>query len=1227
MFSKLQRNIADEHLVIILAFCAGVGMWVLDAFIDSYIFHETSFLNSIILDVSGHEIYFRLFIWIGFIIFAVIISRFIRGHKKIAHELHIALAVVEEEKARSEGIIAAIGYGISIQDRDFRVLYQNDMHKKMIGDHTGEYCYQAYEKRDSICNGCPVAKVFEKGKVYKTNRSAETEHGQMHVEITASPLRDATGSIVAGIEAVRDITTRVDTQVMLAEQANLAMLTASVGIALTEGKSLREMLQRCSDAFVRHLDIAFCRIWTVNRDENILELQASSGTYTHIDGEHSCIPVGRYKIGRIAEHKDPHISNNIIGDPEVHDQEWAQREGLTAFAGHPLIVSNTVVGVVAMFSSSPFSDLTVKTLDAVSDEIALGIDRKHADEALRHSEEKFRTFFEFSPVGIIIMPLNPDGSPNLHTAFSSTTFNTSFLNCFGYSEDELREKTVADISYPEDMDENVRLFNELISGRRDNYQMEKRYRKKDGTILWGHLNVTLLKNSKDVATHTMTTLVDITDRKMMESLLLQSKQDWEETFNTIQQMITIHDREFNIIRANRAAEEHLDLLSHRGSNGKKCYTYYHGKDAPPSACPSCNCLKTGEPANFEVFEPHFNKYLEISVIPRFDKQNAITGLIHITRDITNRKEAEEELRKHRERLSDLVQERTSALTASNRLLSLEISERKQVEMALRLSESKYRDLYNNAPDLYYTLNKDKIIIDCNDTETRMLGYEKDEIIGRPLADFLSDESKKYLEDDFLKLKEERVLKNRERYFIRKNGSVFPAMINVFAEVDGGGEIVTARAIARDITGLKKTERELRNVNRSLKVLSDFNNALIHVTDESELLNEVCRIIVETGGYTLAWVGFLDNDGGKTIYPAAQSGLDMRCSQTISIKENDRCLISRTVLQGRTHLSRETAGDPFIRCCRKMISMSTLSSAVYIPVEGEKGVMGILCIYARETDAFDSEELDLHEKLAANLSYGIGAIRSNIERKRAEAEALRASHLASLGELAAGVAHEINNPINGIINYAQILSNKYSDGLKEHEITDRIIKEGDRIANIVRSLLSFARDRKEGKREVSIKEIMSDSLALTEMQLKKDGIHLIMNIPDDLPKITAQAQQLEQVFLNLISNARYALNQKYLQGNKNKIFEVTAEHVDNKGESAIRLTFRDRGTGIPSHISNKVIDPFFSTKPTSIGTGLGLSISHGIISNHGGSITIESVEGEFTCVTIELPVHLKEKEKV
>lgn len=243
-----------------------------------------------------------------------------------------------------------------------------------------------------------------------------------------------------------------------------------------------------------------------------------------------------------------------------------------------------------------------------------------------------------------------------------------------------------------------------------------------------------------------------------------------------------------------------------------------------------------------------------------------------------------------------------------------------------------------------------------------------------------------------------------------------------------------------------------------------------------------------------------------------------------------------------------------------------------------------------------------------------------ERIQAEADTLRASHLASLGELAAGVAHEINNPINGIINYTQILANKGIPGSREHDIACRIIKEGDRIAGIVKCLLSFARDSKEEKYPVTLLDMISDTLALTEAQIRKDGIKLHINVPAHLPEIIAHPQQIQQVFLNLISNARYALNQKYPREHKEKILEISGEAITNSHKPYVRITFYDKGTGISDDIMNKVMNPFVSTKPSGIGTGLGLSISHGIMADHDGSISIDSVEGKYTKVIVELPVN-------
>ncbi len=249
-----------------------------------------------------------------------------------------------------------------------------------------------------------------------------------------------------------------------------------------------------------------------------------------------------------------------------------------------------------------------------------------------------------------------------------------------------------------------------------------------------------------------------------------------------------------------------------------------------------------------------------------------------------------------------------------------------------------------------------------------------------------------------------------------------------------------------------------------------------------------------------------------------------------------------------------------------------------------------------------------------------------ELKALQAESMRAAHLASIGELAAGVAHEINNPINSVINLAQVLINECATESLENDVAGRIIKEGNRIAGIVGSLLAFARARKGLKNPVNISEIMTETLALTEAQVQKDGIDLKLQVPKDLPFLIGHMQQIQQVFLNIINNARYALNRKYPSGHESKILEILAETVTDDDRPWIRVTFRDRGIGIPIEIMENILDPFFTTKPAGVGTGLGLSIGHGIISDHGGKLKIESNEGEYTRVIIDLPAGEKNESK-
>lgn len=171
----------------------------------------------------------------------------------------------------------------------------------------------------------------------------------------------------------------------LSQQAALATLGAEVGVALTKSDDLRTLLDQCAVALVRQLGGAFARIWTLNEGSQVLELQASAGLYTHLDGPHGRVPVGKFKIGLIAQERKAHLTNAVVGDPRVGDQAWAKREGMVAFAGYPLIVGDRVVGVMAMFARHPLSESTLQALASIADGIALGIVRKQAEESLREA--------------------------------------------------------------------------------------------------------------------------------------------------------------------------------------------------------------------------------------------------------------------------------------------------------------------------------------------------------------------------------------------------------------------------------------------------------------------------------------------------------------------------------------------------------------------------------------------------------------------------------------------------------------------------------------------------------------------------------------------------------------------------------------------------------------------------------------------------------------------------
>jgi PAS domain S-box-containing protein len=192
---------------------------------------------------------------------------------------------------------------------------------------------------------------------------------------------------------LRDISQQKNAEQSLLDQARLATLAADVGATLTRAERLQDMLQGCAQAVVARLDAAFARIWTLNESEQVLELQASAGMYTHLDGPHGRVPVGQFKIGLIAAERKPHLTNHVVGDPRVGDQAWARRESMVAFAGYPLMIGDEIVGVLAMFSRRTLSDTDFAGLATVAQGIALGIARQRGVEALRERADQLARLY------------------------------------------------------------------------------------------------------------------------------------------------------------------------------------------------------------------------------------------------------------------------------------------------------------------------------------------------------------------------------------------------------------------------------------------------------------------------------------------------------------------------------------------------------------------------------------------------------------------------------------------------------------------------------------------------------------------------------------------------------------------------------------------------------------------------------------------------------------------
>lgn len=298
------------------------------------------------------------------------------------------------------------------------------------------------------------------------------------------------------------------------EHTRLIALAADVGHALTTRHTLTDMLHGCAEALIARLDAAFAHIWAFDAPENALMLQASAGPQTLPGAGYERIPVGPLTVAQLTQELRGRLTYAVSGEPQVSDQERTARAGPSAVAsyplvvaGYPLVVEDRLVGAVALGTPGPLSSVAQQALESAAAQIAVGIERHQAAEALRASEERYRAAFAHAAVGVTLADLH-DRCLEANAAFCALT---------GYSEDELLHKDFPSLTHPDDRASSLALMAQLRAGDIASIVMEKRYVRKDGRIVWVQNSVALVRNADGSPAGTIALTEDISRRKQAEA--------------------------------------------------------------------------------------------------------------------------------------------------------------------------------------------------------------------------------------------------------------------------------------------------------------------------------------------------------------------------------------------------------------------------------------------------------------------------------------------------------------------------------------------------------------------------------------------------------------------------------------------------------------------------------------------------------------------------------------
>lgn len=835
-------------------------------------------------------------------------------------------------------------------------------------------------------------------------------------------------------------------------------------------------------------------------------------------------------------------------------------------------------------------------------------EREQAEVALRDSEARLRSLLENAPVRITALDRQGRFLALSHPLESDDTEANDAPNIFTFLE-------------PDEQGKARRVLDQVFEqGVAAQYAGSIRLPTGDAAY-FTHVAGPVWRDGQVV--EAVVVSLDVTEQKHMEAVLRASEQRYKMLIENQGEGLGLVDANENFIFANPAADDLFGqpdgLMGHHLSE-------YLEADQFEVIQRETIVRQQGQKSTYELVirrPDGQTRNLLITAVPQFDAQGAFEGTFGVFRDITARKQAEDEVRRLNAELEQRVIERTAALEKANADLQEDIHHRQRIEDMLRRSEHRYRTLFESAGDAIFILGLDGKILEVNRVACERLGYSYEELIRMDAALIHAPQ---FAPGVMRRIEQVRHLGSLafESAHTRRDGTIIPIELNNSVIEYAGTPAILS--IARDMTERKHAENRLRRYIDEQAALYEIALRLSAQLNMDDLL----RLLVEQA---VALLGA--QAGGIYLYDAQRDRLALALGVdyfseylSVDLKPGEglsgRAFQTRQVMKVQDYQTWEGRAAVFAHEDRLRLLMA-------VPLLGKHDVLGVLIVGGGESKtSFDDHDARLAELFAAQAAIALENAqlyeRQQEQFRRlqdAQSRLVQAEKMSALGRLIASIVHEINNPLQAVqgcltlvregIDEATVLDHGAAANLQQD--LDVAAAEVARVAGIVRRLRDFYRPTRAGVQPTDVQAVLNAVLTLTAKQLQHSRVSAERVVPTGAPIIiTTNADQLKQVTLNLVLNALDAMPHG---GHLSITVQLDTLPSGDQSQPAVRIDFADTGHGIPPEVLPRIFEPFYTTKDT--GSGLGLSISYEIVKTLGGEITVSSELDHGSTFTIWLPV--------